>query len=183
MGSNNCDSITLYFCYNNRIPFLWNYLCWWSHYLCEKSHYNFDIQSLFAHLFSYEGFINSKIFSWLRSCKVTNGNPSLQRKYALDIISKTSLLDFKPASTPLKQNHHLTLTTGDILAQPGKDRRLIGRIIYLCSMRKELSYFVHILSQFIQQAKQEYWEGALWVVCYLKGNLGKGILLCHGSPF
>ncbi|WVZ03217.1 hypothetical protein V8G54_024023 [Vigna mungo] len=57
-------------------------------------------------------------------------------------------------------------------------RRLVGRLIYLCFTRPELSYCVHMLSQFLQQPKQDHWSGFLRVVRYLKGNPSQGILLC-----
>jgi hypothetical protein len=104
-----------------------------------------------------------------------------QRKYALDIVSEAGLLGCKPVPTPIEQNHRLALANGRILDQPDKYRRLVGRLIYLCFTRPELSYCVHILSQFMQQPKQEHWEAALRVVRYLKGNPGQGILLRHDS--
>ena len=36
---------------------------------------------------------------------------------------------------------------------------------------------MHVLSQFMQASKEDYWEAALRVVRYLKGNLGHGVLL------
>ena len=77
-----------------------------------------------------------------------------QRKYALDIISETGLLGAKPASTPLEQNHHLGIANGELLANP--DRRLVGRLIYLCFTRPKLSYCVYVLSQFMQQPRTEH---------------------------
>lgn len=100
-----------------------------------------------------------------------------QRKYALDIISEVGLLGAKPASTPLEQNHHLSLSNSELLPDPDRYRRLVGRLIYLCFTRPELSYCVHVLSQFMQQPRTEHWDAALRVVRYLKGNPGQGVLL------
>jgi hypothetical protein len=100
-----------------------------------------------------------------------------QRKYALDIISEVGLLSAKPASTPLEQNHHLSLSNSELLVDPDRYRRLVGRLIYLCFTRPELSYCVHVLSQFMQQPRTEHWDAALRVVRYLKGNPGQGVLL------
>nr|KYP66022.1 Retrovirus-related Pol polyprotein from transposon TNT 1-94 [Cajanus cajan] len=100
-----------------------------------------------------------------------------QRKYTLDIISEAGLLGAKPAGTPLEQNHHLSLATGALLANPERYRRLVGRLIYLCFTRPELSFSVHTLSQFMQEPRIEHWEAALRVVRFLKGNPGQGILL------
>ncbi|RVW98342.1 Retrovirus-related Pol polyprotein from transposon RE1 [Vitis vinifera] len=100
-----------------------------------------------------------------------------QRKYALDIISKTGLLGAKPAKTPLEQNHKLALAMGPILKDPALYMRLVGRLIYLTITCPELSYCVHILGQFMQHPKQDHLAAALRVVCYLKGNPGHDIFL------
>jgi len=106
-----------------------------------------------------------------------NGFYLCQRKCALDIISEVGLLGAKPTLVPMKQNHRLTLSTSILLVDPESYRRLIGRLIYLCFTQPELSYCVHVLSQFMQQPKEDHWHVALRVVCYLKQNPGQGILL------
>jgi len=75
-----------------------------------------------------------------------------QRKCALDIINEVRLLGAKPVRVPIEQNHHLALSTSDFLVDPEPYRRLVGRLIYLCFTWPELSYSVHILSQFMQHA-------------------------------
>ena len=59
--------------------------------------------------------------------------------------------------------------------------RLVGRLIYLCFTRPDLSYSVHVLSQFIQQPRVEHWTTALRVMRYLKGNLRQGMFLDSDS--
>ena len=100
-----------------------------------------------------------------------------QRMYALDIIADTGNLGSKPTSTPLEQNHQLAKSVAPLLTDPKKYRRLLGRLIYLLNTRPELSYSVHLLSQFIHAPKEEHWSAALRVVRYLKGSPGQGILL------
>jgi hypothetical protein len=104
-----------------------------------------------------------------------------QRKYALDIISEAGLLGARPTTVPLEQNHRLALSTSTALADPEQYRRLVGRLIYLCFTRPELSYSVHILSQFMQCPREAHWEAALRVVRYLKGNPGQGVFLSSES--
>lgn len=105
-----------------------------------------------------------------------------QRKYALDIITETGLLGVKPASFPLEQNHKLAFATGETIDDPLRYRRLVGRIIYLATTRPELSYVIHILSQFMHNPKPAHWEAALRVVRYLKSSPGQGILLRANTP-
>jgi len=71
----------------------------------------------------------------------------------------------------------LALSTSILLVGLKPYRRLIGRVIYLCFTRLKLSYSVHILSQFMQQPREDHWQTPLRVVRYLKYNIGQGILL------
>ena len=100
-----------------------------------------------------------------------------QRKYALGIITETGLLGVKPVSFPLEQNHKLAHAKDTPFSAPSRYRRLIGRIIYLGVTRPELSYVIHLLSQFKNDPQGEHWNAALRVVRYLKNSPGQGILL------
>lgn len=81
-----------------------------------------------------------------------------QRKYALDILEETCLTACKPADTPLPQNHKLALATGPLYADPAQYRHIIGCLIYLTITRPDISYHVHILSQFMQAPCQEHYD-------------------------
>lgn len=63
------------------------------------------------------------------------------------------------------------------MKEPSRYRRLIGRLIYLGVTRPELSYAIHILSQFMIAPQEEHWNAAMRVVRYLKNSPGQGILL------
>ena len=101
-----------------------------------------------------------KYFLGVEVARSNNGIFLCQRKYALDIIKETWLLGSKPGSTPMEQNHRLALANGSELSSPDQFRRLVGRLIYLCFTRPELTYSVHILSQFMHLPRQEHWEAA-----------------------
>lgn len=100
-----------------------------------------------------------------------------QRKYALDIIADCGVLGSRPSPTPLEQNHRLARDDGPLLADPKPYRRLVGRLLYLLHTRPELSYYVHVLSQFMQAPREAHWAAALRIVKFLKGLPGQGILL------
>lgn len=118
-----------------------------------------------------------KFFLGIEVSRGSEGIFLSQRKYALDIVSDYIDLDEKPAATPIEQNHRLATNDGPLLMDQKGYRRLIGRLIYLTHTRPELSYSVHVLSQFMQQPHEAHWDAALRVVRFLKGSAGQGILL------
>ena len=81
----------------------------------------------------------------------------------------------------METNHKLGLATRKCLQDPTQYRRLVGRLIYLTLTHPELSYSVHILSQFMQEPREEHMEVAKRVLHYLKGNPRQGILLKSDS--
>ena len=63
-----------------------------------------------------------------------------------------------------------------MLEDPGQYRRLIGKLIYLIVTRPDFSYAVSLLSQFMHEPRRAHWLGALRVLSYVKGALGKGLV-------
>jgi len=104
-----------------------------------------------------------------------------QRKYALEIIDECGLLGAKPVDFPMEANHKLTLTSGKPLDDLTSYRKLVGRLIYLTITRSKLSYFVHILSQLMQNCKENQMVVAKWVLRNLKGNPWQGLLIRRDS--
>ncbi|CAA7027432.1 unnamed protein product [Microthlaspi erraticum] len=104
-----------------------------------------------------------------------------QRKYTLDIITEVCLLGAKPSPTPVEVNHKLGSVDSPELKRPEEYRRLVGRLIYLSITGPDLTYIVHILSQFMQTPLVAHWEAALRVVRYLKGTPAQGVLLRRDS--
>ena len=72
-----------------------------------------------------------------------------QRKYVLDILEETSLLEYIPIDTPMDSNVKLVPGQGEPLRDPGKYRRLLGRLNYLTITRLDISFPMSIVSQFI----------------------------------
>lgn len=100
-----------------------------------------------------------------------------QQKYTLDILNECGMLGFKPSPFPMEANHKLVLANGPPYSNMLKHRRLIGRLIYLTITRPKLTYFVHVLSQFMQTPLQDHWDATIRVLRYLKSSPGQGIVL------
>ena len=83
----------------------------------------------------------------------------------------------QPADFPIEENHKLTLAAGQDLNDATRYRRLVGRLIYLTISRPDLTYALHMLSQFMHSPKDDHMEAARRVLRYLKGTTGEGIFL------
>lgn len=62
-------------------------------------------------------------------------------------------------------------------------RRLIGRLLYLTVSRPDITFAVHKLSQFVSQPRHPHLLAIHALLQYLKGLLGKGILLSPSKFF
>ncbi|XP_034679699.1 uncharacterized mitochondrial protein AtMg00810-like [Vitis riparia] len=98
-----------------------------------------------------------------------------QRKYTLDILNEAGLLGAKLLSTPMEEKNKLLPIIGDLLKNPSTYRRLVGQLIYLTITRLEISYSVHILSQFMQEPRKPHLDVVHHLLRYLKGAPGQGL--------
>ena len=73
-----------------------------------------------------------------------------QRKYTLDILTDTGMLDCKPVDTPMDPNVKLVPSQGELLRDPRIYRRLVGKLNYLTITRPDISFPVSVVSQFLQ---------------------------------
>ncbi|XP_042939438.1 uncharacterized mitochondrial protein AtMg00810-like [Carya illinoinensis] len=117
-----------------------------------------------------------KYFLGLEIAKSRSGIYICQRKYTLEILEDLGLLGCKLVHTPIETNHKLSHTSTNLLKDATIYRRLIGRLIYLTISRPDITYAVHILSQFMDKLAEIHLKAAHRVLKYLKGSIGQGIL-------
>nr|KYP42517.1 Copia protein [Cajanus cajan] len=122
-----------------------------------------------------------KYFLGLELARGSEGIFVCQRRYTLDVLKECKMLDCKPSGFPMEQNHKLSIDTGELYANAPQYRRLVGRLIYLTITRPDITYVVHILSQFMQSPRQDHWDAAIRVLRYLKASPGQGLFLPKNS--
>ena len=83
-----------------------------------------------------------------------------QRKYALDILQDTGLTGARPDKFPMEQHLKLTSDDEELLKDPVKYRRLVGRLIYLTVTRADIAFSVQTLSQYIQDPRKPHWDSS-----------------------
>ena len=109
------------------------------------------IQRLKQHVFNHfqtkdQGKL--KYFLGLEIAQSSLGVVMSQRKYALDILEKTGMLECKPVDTPMDSNVKLVPGQEEPLRDPGRYRRLVVKLNYLTITRPDISFPVSVVSQF-----------------------------------
>ncbi|RVW70938.1 putative mitochondrial protein [Vitis vinifera] len=81
-----------------------------------------------------------KYFLGIEIAQSNSGVVLSQRKYALDILEETGMLDYKPIDTPMDPNVKLIPGQGEPLRDPGRYRRVVGKLNYLTITRPDISF-------------------------------------------
>jgi Reverse transcriptase (RNA-dependent DNA polymerase) len=98
-----------------------------------------------------------------------------QRKYVLDLLSETGMLDCRPVDTPVVQNLKLGELQDQVPANKERYQRLVGKLIYLSHTRPDIAYAVSVVSQFMHAPGEQHMEAVFRILRYLKGAPGRGI--------
>nr|GEY64037.1 putative RNA-directed DNA polymerase [Tanacetum cinerariifolium] len=99
-----------------------------------------------------------------------------QKKYVLDLLAETGMLDCKPAETPMVANQKLYMEPDAELADKGRYQRMVGKLIYLSHTRPDIAYSVGVVSQFMHQPQKAHMDAVERIIEYLKGTPGHGVL-------
>jgi hypothetical protein len=81
----------------------------------------------------------------------------------------------------MELNVHLRDTDGDPLPDPTRYRHLVGSLVYLAVTRPDISYPVHILSQFVSAPTSVHYSHLLRVLRYLRGTISHRLFFPRSS--
>jgi hypothetical protein len=116
-----------------------------------------------------------KYFLGIEVAKTKNGIYLSQRKYILDLLSETGMLECKPVESLIVQNHHLAIYLDQVPTNKERYQRLVGRLIYLSHTRPDIAYIVSVVSQFMHALSEDHMTAVMRILSYLKGAPGKGL--------
>ena len=97
-----------------------------------------------------------------------------KRKYVLDLLAETCMVDYKPSETPIVANHSLQMIDGEKLADIGQYQRMIGKIIYLFHTQLDITYVVGVVSRLMHQPQIQHMTALMRILRYLKGYKQQG---------
>ena len=95
-----------------------------------------------------------------------------QEKYIQD-LHRAVITDYRTVETPMELNLHLSIDDGEPLDDPTRYRHIVGSLVYLCITGPDISYDVHILSQFVLATTQVHYNHLLRVLRYLRGTISR----------
>ncbi|CAM8893378.1 unnamed protein product [Rhodiola kirilowii] len=124
-----------------------------------------------------------KYFLGIEVARSKKGISLSQRKYVLDLLTETGMLDCKSAETPIEMNHGLTILPDQVPTDKRKYQRLVGRLIYLSHTRPDIAYAVSVVSQFMHSPSEQHMDAVFRILKYLKKAPGKGLLFRKNDTF
>ncbi|PRQ43270.1 putative RNA-directed DNA polymerase [Rosa chinensis] len=117
-----------------------------------------------------------KYFLGIEVARGREGIYLCQRKYVLDLLTETGLLDCRPIDTPIEQNHCLAEYPDQVPTDRACYQRLVGRLIYLAHTRPDIAYAVSVVSQFMHNPSESHMDAVMRILKYLKSAPGRGVL-------
>jgi hypothetical protein len=72
-----------------------------------------------------------------------------QSKYVADILEQARLIDHKIVDTPIEVNARYSSSNGLPLTDPTLYFTIIGSLVYLTIPRSDITYLIHVVSQFV----------------------------------
>nr|GEW19527.1 ribonuclease H-like domain, reverse transcriptase, RNA-dependent DNA polymerase [Tanacetum cinerariifolium] len=112
----------------------------------------------------------------------TNGDISIkQSAYANKILKEAGMLDCNETLIPMDPGTRLTKVTEGTMVNSTEYQSLIGCLRYLLHIRPDLSYYVRLLSRFMQKPREQHMKAIRQVLRYVKGTKDYGITYKHNG--
>jgi Reverse transcriptase (RNA-dependent DNA polymerase)/Integrase core domain len=99
-----------------------------------------------------------KYFLGIEVVRTKEGISLSQRKYVLDLLTETGMLDCKPVDTPVVQNLKLGDCPDQVPTNKERYQRLVGKLIYLSHTKPDIAYAVSLVSQFMHAPSEQHME-------------------------
>nr|GEZ24668.1 putative ribonuclease H-like domain-containing protein [Tanacetum cinerariifolium] len=99
-----------------------------------------------------------------------------QKKYILDLLAETGMIDCKPAETHMIVNQKLYIDDEAKTVDKDRYQRMVKKLIYLSHTRPDIAYAVGVVSQFMHQPQVAHIVAVFRIIRYLKGTPNLGVL-------
>ena len=134
-----------------------------------------DLKNFLGRQFEMKDLDPLNYFLGLEVSSSADGYYLTQAKYTSDLISRVSISDSKIVDTPIEYNCRLNSHDGESLYDVTLFRQLVGSLIYLTVTRPDISYAVHVVSQFMAAPRSPHYVAVLRIIQYLRGTIFDGL--------
>jgi hypothetical protein len=122
-------------------------------------------------------------FLGLEVSSSSDGYYLTQAKYTSDLISRAGITDNKIVDTPIEYNNRLNTHDREPLPDATLYKQLVVSLVYLTVTRPDISYAIHIVSQFMAAPRSLHYAAVLRILRYLKDTLFHGLHFSSQSSF
>ena len=142
-----------------------------------------EFVAILAKKFSFKGLRSLSYFLGIKIVPNSKGLIMSQRRYILELLEKTKMLEAKPVLTPLPTNAQLCLHHGTTLPDATEYRTVVGSLQYLLISRPDIAFIVNRLSQYMHRPTTDHWTYVKRLMRYLLGTINDGIQLYCNTGF
>ena len=129
-----------------------------------------DLKHFLGHQFEMKDLGPLNYFLGLEVSSSVDGYCLTQAKYTSNLISRANITNSKIVDTPIEYNCCLNSHDGESLSNVTLYKQLVGSLIYLTVTRPDISYTVHVVSQFMAAPRSPHYDVVLRILRYLKGT-------------
>ena len=124
---------------------------------------------------------NMKYFLGIEIHQSANGIFVGQQKYAIDIIQKFIMTNFKSADTPIFQGTKLSKEDVAPSVDSTLYKSLVGSLLYLTTTRPDIMFVASFVSRFMQSPKITLWKVSKMILRYIAGTIDYGLFYTHSE--
>ena len=134
-----------------------------------------DLKHFLGHQFEMKDLGSLHYFLSLEDSFSVDGYYLTRAKYTSDLISRASITDSKIIDIAIEYNRCLNSHDGEPLSDATLYIQLVGSLIYLTVTRPDISYVVHVVSQFMATSRSPHYAVVLRILRYLKCTIFNGL--------
>jgi hypothetical protein len=140
-----------------------------------------EVKRHLFHTFEMKDLGPLRYFLGIEVASSPDGYLLTQTKYVTDILHRAQLTDDKRVDTPIELHAKFSASDGVPLDDPTTYRELVGCLVYLTVTRPDISYAVHVISQFVCAPRSTHWAALLRILRYIRGTMFQCLHLSSSS--
>jgi hypothetical protein len=100
-----------------------------------------------------------------------------QRKYALELLSRASMLKCSPVTTPMSSFERLCSVDGDVISSEEATHyhNLVGGLRYLTMTRPDLLFVVNKVCQYLHEPRTPHMSAIKRILRYVRYTIDNGL--------